>query len=145
MVIDGGADFTTLGKNWLITYRFEHSGFSMRGPMELGDHIVLMDKTQGLTKAYSTTGPILLRAAQSIRVKQGSVPPPESLINPDQLRCIGIKVHDVAHCHGGLQCMVIPVEDGPDVIITFAYSEGNHLILNELPNEEDKITYPFMI
>ena len=68
MVIDGGADFASLGKNWLITYRFEHSGYSMRGLMELGDHIVSMDKTQGLTKAYSTNGPALLRAAQCIRV-----------------------------------------------------------------------------
>ena len=75
MVIDGGADFTTLGMNWLITYRFEHGGFAMRGPMELGDHVVAMDKSQGLTKARSTNGPVLLRAAQSIRVKQGVTPP----------------------------------------------------------------------
>ena len=110
--------------------------------MELGDQIVPMDKTQGLTKAYSTNGPVLLRAAQSIRVKQGTVPPIESLINPDQMKCVGIKVHDVAHCHGGLQCMVIPVVDEPDVIIPFTYSEGNHLTLNELPTEQDKNNLP---
>ena len=75
MVIDGGADYTTLGMNWFITYRYEHAGFSMRGPMELGDHVVAMDKTQGLTKTQSTNGPVLLRAAQSIRVKQGVTPP----------------------------------------------------------------------
>ena len=142
MVIDGGADYTTLGMNWLITYRYEHAGFSMRDPMELGDHVVAMDKSQGLTQAQSTNGPVLLRVAQSIRVKQGVAPPEESLIKPDQLRCIGIKVHDVAHCHGGLQCMVIPVEDGPDVIIPFTYTEGNFVILNELPTEEDKDTLP---
>jgi len=101
-----------------------------------------MDKMQGLTKAISTEGPVLLRATQSIRVKKDSVPPDESLINPDQLRCIGIKVNDVPHCHGGLQSMTIPVEDGPDIIIPFTYSEGNHVVLNEMPSDEDKNNLP---
>ena len=70
LVIDGGSDFTTLGKRWLIIYRYEHSGTSMRGPMELGDHIVAMDKTQGITKVHSTKGPVLLRASQTTRVKK---------------------------------------------------------------------------
>ena len=38
--------------------------------------------------------------------------------------------------------MVIPVEDGPDVIIPFTYTEGNFVILNEFPTEEDKNTLP---
>ena len=62
--------------------------------MELGDHIVAMDKTQGITKVHSTTGPVLLKAYQTIRVTKESVSPSESLVNPDQLRCIGIQVHD---------------------------------------------------
>ena len=38
--------------------------------------------------------------------------------------------------------MVIPQTEGPDVIILFMYSEGNHVIPNELPSEEDKDTLP---
>ena len=34
--------------------------------------------------------------------------------------------------------MVIPQAEGPDVIIPFIYSEGNHVIPNEMPTEEDK-------
>ena len=36
--------------------------------------------------------------------------------------------------------MVIPQMEGPDVIIPFTYSEGNHVIPNEMPTEEDKNT-----
>ena len=32
--------------------------------------------------------------------------------------------------------MVIPQEEDPDVIIPFTYSEGNHVILNEMPTED---------
>ena len=38
--------------------------------------------------------------------------------------------------------MVIPQTEGPDVIIPFTYSEGNHVIPNEMPTEEDKKNLP---
>ena len=40
--------------------------------------------------------------------------------------------------------MVIPQMEGPDVIIPFTYSEGNHVIPNEMPTEGTKIPSPFM-
>ncbi|MGH7974265.1 MAG: hypothetical protein ACREBR_01970, partial [bacterium] len=131
-IIDSGADVTSLGANWFITHRDEHSNYAISGPESLHQTPVQMDKVTGITKVNSTNGPILLRAHQASASTLGTPPEIETLINPAQLRHKGIKVYDLAHIFDGSQCIIIKQNYDKDIIIPLQYN-GNYILHHTHP------------
>ncbi|MGH7955108.1 MAG: hypothetical protein ACREOZ_04025, partial [Gloeomargaritales cyanobacterium] len=135
-IIDSGADVTSLGANWFITHRDEHSNYAISGPESLHQTPVQMDKVTGITKVNSTNGPILLRAHQASASTLGTPPEIETLINPAQLRHKGIKVYDLAHIFDGSQCIIIKQNYDKDIIIPLQYN-GNCILHHTHPTTDD--------
>jgi len=145
-LIDSGADTCSMHQGWHITHRYEHGRISLGGAQELQATPVQMDLASGMSKIRTLEGDMIIRIHQGVAPLEGTTPVVESLINPDQLRNMGIIVDDVPHLHGGRQCIIIPcdVTGEYEVIIPLTFFEGHTILFLSVPTQEEINALPII-